>query len=324
MRRVRYQFGCLKLGKGVQQEVWTFRYYETGSDRKRHYRRIRVGTKAQYPTSAEAMKAVEGLRLSINTGNFQAAPVRFGAVVQHYLIDELPERFSTRASYNSLLRRCIQPRWSDVLINEIRPLDVERWLKSLSLAPNTKSHIRNLMHLLFEWARRWDMVEGNPVELVRQRKQRRKTPRRLTADEFRGLLNNLQEPCRTMAILAACLGLRIGEILGLQWGDIDLLGGTLAIRRSVYQYHVGPVKTSYSESALPLAPEIVSVLQNWLSRARYRADADWVFASDKGGLRDGDKLRESFLQPAADQSQIGKIAHAAALLCYCFRYCGCG
>ncbi|MBI2819566.1 MAG: site-specific integrase [Acidobacteria bacterium] len=120
-------------------------------------------------------------------------------------------------------------------------------------------------------------------------------------------MDNLREPCRTMAILAACLGLRIGEILGLQWGDIDLLNGSVVISRSVYQYHVGPVKTAYSEVALPLAPEIVSVLQNWFSQAKYRSGTDWVFASDKGTLLDGDKLRERILQPAAESAKIGKI-----------------
>jgi integrase len=189
----------------------------------------------------------------------------------------------------------------------MQALDVERWLKSLPLAPNSKSHLRNFMHLLFEWARRWQLIDKNEVELVRQGKRRQKTPRRLSADEFQRLLGYLQEPCRTMAILAACLGLRVGEILGLQWGDVELLNKTLTIRRSVCQYHVGPAKTPNSEAALPLAPEIVSVLQKWLSQTMYRTEGDWVFASHKGTLMDGDKLRERFLQPAAAQAKIGKI-----------------
>ena len=110
-----------------------------------------------------------------------------------------------------------------------------------------------------------------------------------------------------MAVLAACLGLRIGEIRGLQWGDIDLPNGPLSVRRSVYQYHVGLAKTCYSEASLPLAEEVTEVMQTCLSQAHYRGKTDWVFASNKGGLRDGDKLREKFLQPAADRAGIGKI-----------------
>ena len=70
MRRVRYQFGSLELVKGVKREVWTFRFYVTGSDGKPHYKRVRIGTKAQYPTEAAAMRAVEALRSSVNSETF--------------------------------------------------------------------------------------------------------------------------------------------------------------------------------------------------------------------------------------------------------------
>src|SRR3972149_6443002 len=89
MRRVRYQFGCLKL----RNDLWTFRYYEMGSDGKRHYRRIRIGTKSEYATETEALKAVDGLRLSVNAGQFGAAPVRFGAVIQRYLREDCQSIF---------------------------------------------------------------------------------------------------------------------------------------------------------------------------------------------------------------------------------------
>ena len=91
------------------------------------------------------------------------------------------------------------------------------------------------------------------------------------------------------------------------WGDIDLLNATLTVRRSVYQYHVGPAKTPYSEAALPLAPELVSTLRSWLAQASYRTAGDFVFPSASGGPRDADKLREDVLQPAADRAELGKI-----------------
>ena len=307
MRRVRYQFGSLELVEGAKQDVWTFRFYQREVDGKRQYRRIRVGTTQQYSTETAALKALEGLRLSVNSGSLQAANPTFGGVIERYQREELPERFSTRVSYKSLLKRWIQPKWGGVPLSEIRTLEVEHWLKSLPLAPKTKANLRNLMHVLFECARRWELVGINPIELVRQSGRRQKVPRRLTIEELRRLLAELEQPHSTMVILAACLGLRVGEILGLQWGDIDLLNGTLAVGRSVYQYHIGPAKTPYSEAALPLAPEIVSALGSWLSQASYRAEADFVFPSARGGPRDADTLRENVLQPAADRSGLGKI-----------------
>jgi integrase len=134
--------------------------------------------------------------------------------------------------------------------------------------------MRNLTHALFDCAPRWKSVSANPIELVRQSGRRQKAPRRLTVDEIRRLLDQLEQPHSTMVILAACLVQRIGEILGLQWDDADLLKGSRDIRRSVYQYHIGPAKTAYSEAALPLAREVVSALGNWLTQAKYRSETD--------------------------------------------------
>lgn len=307
MRRVRYQSGSLELLTGVKEDVWTFRYYGEGPDGRRRYRRLRVGTRNEYPTRTAAQKAVDALRCTINNQSLQTRSFSFGALIERYLREELPERFSTRVSYSSLLRRWIKPKWGDALLEEIKPMDVEHWLRPLPIAPKTKVNIRNLMHLLFECARRWDLTDRNPVELVRQGGKRRQTPRRLTVEEIRRLLIGLEDPCRLMVILAGCLGLRIGEILGLQWGDIDFLGGTLTVRRAVYQYHVGPAKTACSEAALPLAPEVLRVFEEWFGEAFYRSGSDYVLASKRGGPVDADKLRSEILQPAALRAGIGKI-----------------
>jgi hypothetical protein len=70
--RLRYQFGSLELVKGAKQDIWTFRYYVPGTDGKRQYRRIRSDTKEQYPNETAALRAVEALRLSVNSGKLLA------------------------------------------------------------------------------------------------------------------------------------------------------------------------------------------------------------------------------------------------------------
>src|SRR5205823_12408196 len=117
---------------------------------------------------------------------------------RRYLREELPERFSTQVSYKSLLKRWIQPKWGEMPLSEIHALEVERWLKSLTLARKTRANIRNLMHVIFECARRWEFVRQNPIELVRQSGRRQHTPRRLTIEELRQLLGQLGEPYSTM------------------------------------------------------------------------------------------------------------------------------
>jgi integrase len=261
------------------------------------------------------MRAVDSLRLSVNSGKPQPKPVTLRIVIERFEREEMPQRYSTRAAYSSLLRLWIKPRWENIRLDRIEPLEVEHWLKSLGLAPKTKANIRSLMHLLYQCSRRWKVVEANPIELVRQSAKRLKTPRRLTVEEFQKVVDELKYPYRTMVILAGCLGLRVGEILGLQWEDVDLLNGRLHIRRDVYQYVVDEVKTSTSEGSLPLAPEVINELTRWRSQASFTQPTDFVFASERrtkkhphaGGPRGDGAILEHHIKPAARRTGIGEI-----------------
>lgn len=135
-------------------------------------------------------------------------------------------------------------------------MPVSDWLKSLPLAPKTKGHIRNAMHLLFQWARRWRMIDSNPIELVRQSNRRLKAPRVLTPQDFQALLQELRDPYRTMVTVSACLGLRASEVMGFKWGDVDWDHLTILVRRSVVAGRVDETKTEASAKPLPLDPDL--------------------------------------------------------------------
>ena len=174
----------------------------------------------------------------------------------------MPERYSTKSSYQSYIRNQIRPRWADTQMSAIKPMAVEDWLKNLALAPKTKSHVRSPMHTIFQCAERWELIDRNPIKLVRVKggTKRLKTPRVLAPDQFHSLLPFLREPYRTMVLIAGCLGLRVSEIVALQWRDFDFPGLTLLIQRSVVHGRVGDVKTEYSRDCVPLDAAVVEFL----------------------------------------------------------------
>ncbi len=141
--------------------------------------------------------------------------------------------------------------------DEVKAIAVEQWLRSLSLAPKTKTHIRNLMHLLYENASRWELIDRNPIELVRQSSSASALLGCFASRSF-GYLQELTEPYRTMVLVAACLGLRVSEIIGLQWGDFNWENSTVLMQRSVVQARVGDTKTEYSRRPLPVHPSLES------------------------------------------------------------------
>lgn len=80
-----------------------------------------------------------------------------------------------------------------------------------------------------------------------------------------------------MLLVAACLGLRVSEILGLQWGDIDWERLEIRIRRAVVLGSVGKVKTEKSKSVMPLDPELAALLLYQRSSTPHARPEQWVF-----------------------------------------------
>jgi integrase len=127
-------------------------------------------------------------------------------VIARYEKEEMPERYSIRAAYQSYINNQIRARWADTPMNAVKPMAVEDWLKGLDLAPKTKSHVRSLMHGIFQCAERWELTDKNPIKLVRVKvkggTKLLKTPRVITPDQFHCLVILIREPFRTMVLVA--------------------------------------------------------------------------------------------------------------------------
>jgi integrase len=114
--------------------------------------------------------------------------------------------------------------------------------------------------------------------------KRQREPKALSVDEFRKLLEYIPEPFRTMCIVAMCLGLRVSEILGLRWNDIDWEGLQLAVRHA-YVYGIqGDVKTQASHRWMPLDRLLAERLrQHNATLAPLAKSDDWIFANPETG-----------------------------------------
>ena len=285
MKRTRYQYGRVEPSPRANgPNVWVYRWREQNPDGKSSRKSAIVGSVTEYPTHAHALRAAEYMRLAANPDNPNGRLISFGALIDRYMAEEMPQRFSTQAAYRTYLGRYIKPKWAQYSISTVKPFAVRAWLKDLPLAPKSQAHIRNLMSVLFNCAMLWDLIEVqvNPMKLVKipGSTKRREEPRVLTVEEFNKLLAQIEgEPYRTMVVLAMCLGLRCSELIGLQWQDLDWENLTLLVRRAVVAAHVDQVKTKYSKKNLPLDPGLADILLSWHRQTRYGAPTDWVFAS---------------------------------------------
>jgi len=146
-------------------------------------------------------------------------------------------------------------------------LEVADWLKSLPLSPKTRGQVRALLHLLFEKAMLWELIEvqRNPIELVKLRgtSKRLKKPQILAPEKFQELVEVLREPYKTMTIVAMCTGLRVSEVLALRWEHIDFKAGAMLVQQGVVNGRIGRVKTEASQDEIPLDPAFIQILRDW-------------------------------------------------------------
>ena len=109
-----------------------------------------------------------------------------------------------------------------------------------------------------------------------------------------------------MVIVAQCLGLRVSEIVALQWGDFDFQNLTLLVQRSIVHGRIGAVKTEYSRDIVPLDPQLVSVLHDWRRRAPFKGEADWLFANPRTRKPyHQEQIQKKHLKNAAIAAKIG-------------------
>jgi len=275
MRVQRHASGSVRYDK--RRKTWNYLWYDGPTRRSK-----RIGTRQEYPTKAAAWKEVETLEIQAKPPDGEKGDT-VRSVVARYEAERMPSRQSTVRVYRSFLNNHVLPKWADTRIQDVQPRPVELWLRELPLSPKSKTHVRSLMHGLVEfamWAGMLD-ISRNPVSLVRNIGATRKVrkARSLTAKQFHALLQELQEPFGTMALLSVCLGLRFSEALALRWGDVDWLGSRLSIRRGIVNQIVGDVKTQGSAKTFNLASELLERLKSWKQSSQFSGAEDWIFAS---------------------------------------------
>jgi integrase len=322
LNRPRYQHGFFSRHQRKKgPEVWVYRWREIDAKGKPKPRALVIGSVKQYPTETAAWRAVSTLRLDLNyhTSRPEGIPETFEQLAEHYRLIELDlekdsERkvYQTKQTYRVYLKARIVPRWGGHRFREIKAVAVERWLGSLDdLSNGTKAKIKGIMSEVFQHAIRYGWLNDgeNPIFAVRQSTKRMRVTEPLEATEFRALMLKLPQKMRVIGIVAATTGLRISEVLGLKWMDIDWKAFQMDVTRSVVDGIVGKCKTETSRKPVPIDAFTAGELFAWQRETCFAGPEDWVFASERvqGKMPPwADTLLDRFLQPAAKKAGITK------------------
>jgi integrase len=118
-----------------------------------------------------------------------------------------------------------------------------------------------------------------------------------SASDVRAIIDNSEEPFRTVLVVAAFCGLRASEIYGLKWDDLDFDTGELCVRRRVDPYgNVGEPKSAAGERTVPLGRYTLNALRHW--RLRCGESKGFVFKNQVGKPLDHHNVHARWFKPA--------------------------
>jgi integrase len=314
----RFQRGSLRVESRKNGQNWVLRYFVTrNSDGRRVEHKIPIGLVHDFPSVSAAWAEVERQHLQLNGPDFKVR-MTFAHLAQHFMTHELgeqtetadPKSHTTIAGYRrSLKNRCID-RWGKRAALSLEPLEIEQWLKALKreegLANPTLDKIRRVMSLVYKHGQRYGLIprtqEANPMRFVRCKTTSSYEAMILTPQQAFAVLTNLDEPERTLTLLAAATGLRISECLGLQWRDVSFEHAQIHVRRTWTCGAIGVPKSMAYQAPVPLHPLLAESMQAWKNTTAYSQPMDWVFPSMrcKGARpRTANMLVQDHLWPAA-------------------------
>lgn len=166
-------------------------------------------------------------------------------------------------------------------LDKITPRDVQTFINSLTkqgvncrtgggLAQKTIKHYLSFISSVFSYAVRMEFVDRNPCEKVKLPKNDTAEKKIYTQEEMQRLLRLMNdEPIKYKAFfyLLAYTGMRRGEMLGLEWKDIDYESEIISIRRTSnytaeFGVYTDTTKTKKSQRTLKVAHQILEILND--------------------------------------------------------------
>jgi hypothetical protein len=197
-RSSRYQQGTIdQVQRSKGEDDWVFRWRETAADGSRVQRKKTIGDLSQFPTEKSAWQAIENLRAEINSAEQRVGKTTVADAWGHFQIHELHDpdvgrSASTICGYLDYFKNQILPRWGKVCLDDVKAVEVERWLRGLDLANGTKAKIRNHLSALFSHAIRHELYSRlNPISSVRQSAVRERDPDTLTIKEMEATISTI-------------------------------------------------------------------------------------------------------------------------------------
>jgi integrase len=153
-----------------------------------------------------------------------------------------------------MIRNHIRPALGHRKLKNLAPDHVQYFYQKkldVGLAPGTVRLMHGILHKALEQAVKWGIVPRNVCKATTPPRPNPEEIHPLDAEQAKRILEAARgNRLEALYVLAVTAGLRIGELLGLRWEDIDLDSEALHVRRtSRSQAKSGPTFTTPKRTA---------------------------------------------------------------------------
>jgi integrase len=221
----------------------------------------------------------------------------------------------TQTTYSAALRH-LRQRFGRLRLADIQPSDVAGFIASQQDAGLKGWTVRGELTVLsavFKYAsRHLGFVGVSPVSLLdrveRPSLEDERTKRVLSGDELRRLLTAVDEPYRLVFELAAETGARLGEALGVVWGEVDLEAQTMTFTHQLDRDgNRVALKTKRSRRCLEVTPGLVAKLRTAKLAAAHSGAHDFIFVSRAGTPHDHRNIAGRVLSRAVERAGLEAV-----------------
>jgi integrase len=323
--------GSVRFRKDIKR--WVIDYYD-----KQH---LRHQITTQCVSQADAIQELEKKRSLITLGLDK--PKEENSIIisfkdyadqwykrreAEFSVDDLAE--STLINYRSILDIHLIPNFGSIPLDKITTKDIKDFVtkkKGGELKKKTVRNILGVLHQILLEAEDDKVIQISPYPKTRLLKKKKaeqikdengdKKLEHLELHQIPIFLNACPADYYCLFYTAIYAGPRRGELLGLQWKDIDFQNEQIHVRRSLYKGRVKSPKTETSKRTIDIGPTHVEILRKhrvemikaMFENGRQLTDDDFVFCLLDGKPINGDNLYHRIFRPIIKEIGLSITIH---------------
>lgn len=256
------KFGGINLkGSMVKTKSGSYRFFASGgSDGSGQRIRFTKTVKVSPAFKTEKARDDEAERLLAlfvteceNKDINELENVKLKEFAEYWLEKHVKQNLAPKTilSYTAELNHRIIPALGNIKMKDLKPLHLIDFYNALNDAPRldkrpgklsgrAKQNIHRILSSMLTDAVKWQVIKDNPATKVEAPKNSRKQAKYYDESQSKLLLSALDKlddkwrniKWKTVTYIALFTGMRIGEIMGLEWSDIDFTNGILKIQRA--------------------------------------------------------------------------------------------